>query len=67
MQITAVPSVAEMVGVNRILRGKNITNLLGDSNLSEEQEKLMRREFIARAIEILQTDIKDKRIFTLNS
>ena len=67
MQITAVPSVAEMVGVNRILRGKNITNVLGDSVMSPKQEKKMRREFIMKAIAILQTDDIKKGAFTLNN
>lgn len=67
MQITAVPSVAEMVGVNRILRGKNITSVLGDSAISPKQEKKMRREFIMRAIGILQTDDIKKGAFTLNN
>jgi hypothetical protein len=67
VQITAVPSVAEMVGVNRILRGKNITSVLGDSAISLKQEKKMRREFIMRAIGILQTDDIKKGAFTLNN
>ena len=65
VQITAVPSVAQMVGVNRILRGKNITNVLGDSNISAEQEKQMRREYILRAIEVLQTNDLSDKVFVL--
>ena len=54
-----------MVGVTRILRGLSVTNLLGDSGLAPEQEKHLRRRFVLRAIELLQTGLEDKQIFTL--
>ena len=65
VHITAVPSVSKMLGVSRILRGLNITNVLGDKNLTREQEKLLRRKYALRALNILQTDVKDKQVFTL--
>lgn len=65
VQITAVPSVSRMVGVSRILQGESIVNVLGDAKLSKEAEKDLRRKYVLRALEILRTDIEDKRIFTL--
>ncbi len=54
-----------MVGVNRILRGVRITCVLGDSKLTKEKDKELRRKYVMRALEILKTDIRGKQIFTL--
>jgi hypothetical protein len=54
-----------MVGVNRILRGQSITCVVGNSVLTKEQEKALRRKYILRALEILQTEVDRPTIFTL--
>jgi len=54
-----------MVGVNRILRGQSITCVIGNSVLTKEQEKALRRKYVLRALEILQTDVACPTIFTL--
>ena len=43
-----------------------ITNVLGDSNLTKEEEKTLRRKYIVRALEILKMDINEPRVFTLD-
>jgi glycine reductase len=66
IQITAVPNVAQMVGVNRILRGQTVPCVVGNSALNKEQEKALRRKIVLRAIEILQMDAPGpKTLFTL--
>jgi glycine/betaine/sarcosine/D-proline reductase family selenoprotein B len=65
VQITAVPNVAEMVGINRILRGQTVTCVVGNSVLTKEQEKGLRRKYILRALEILQSDVHSTTMFTL--
>ena len=65
VNITAVPSVADMVGVTRILRGFTIPSVLGDLKLSKEQEKESRKRHIRRALSILQMEINDEHVFTL--
>jgi len=55
-----------MVGVNRILRGVTITNVLGNGNLTKEEEKVLRRQYILRALEILKMDVKGPQVFTLD-
>ena len=62
---TAVPNVAQMVGVNRILRGQSITCVVGNSVLTREQEKTLRRKYVLRALEILQTDVEAPTILAL--
>jgi hypothetical protein len=54
-----------MVGVNRILRGQSITCVVGNSVLTMEQEKSLRRKYVLRALEILQTHVDAPTIFTL--
>jgi hypothetical protein len=54
-----------MIGVNRILQGQSITCVVGNSILTKEQEKALRRKYVLRAIEILQTDVEKSTIFTL--
>ncbi len=56
VQITAVPNVAQMVGVNRILQGQTVPCVVGNSALNKEQEKTLRRKIVLRAIEILQME-----------
>jgi len=54
-----------MVGVSRVLRGETITCVVGDSDMTEEQEKTLRHKYVERALEILATDVESPTIFTL--
>ena len=54
-----------MVGVNRILQGQSVTCVVGNSVLTKEQEKTLRRKYVLRALEILQTPVNTPTIFTL--
>jgi glycine reductase len=66
VQITAVPNVAQMVGVNRILRGQTVPCVVGNSAINKEQEKELRRRILLRALEILQKDAPGPTtVFTL--
>jgi glycine reductase len=65
VQITAVPNVAQMVGVNRVLSGQSVTCVVGKSVLTREQEKSLRRKYVLRALEILQMDLDGPGLFTL--
>jgi betaine reductase len=65
VQITAIPPIAKMLGINRIVQGRAITNPVGDPTLPEEQEKELRRKFILRALELLQTDVEGPTVFTV--
>ncbi len=54
MQITSALPVAKMVGSNRIILGNGIVHVVGDANLSPEQEKEVRRKLVRQALEVLQ-------------
>jgi glycine reductase len=58
VQITAIPNIAKMVGVNRIVQGKAVPNPVGDPSLSKEKEKELRREFVLKALELLQQEVE---------
>jgi len=66
VQLTAVPAGAVMVGVSRILSGKTITNPFGDAELPPEREKELRRRYVMRALELLQTKVGKSTVFTLD-
>jgi len=66
VQITAVPSIAQWIGVKRVLRGKSITNPLGDNRLTREQEKSLRREHVLRALALLQMEVKPNQDSSLS-
>lgn len=65
VNITAVPTVSSMIGVTRVLRGESVANLLGNIEISPVQEKLLRRRYVLRALEILRMELKEKQVFTL--
>jgi len=65
VNITAVPTVSSMIGVTRVLRGESVANLLGNIEISSTQEKLLRRRYVLRALEILRMELKEKQVFTL--
>jgi len=54
-----------MIGVTRVLRGLSVTNVLGNEKLPKEKEYLLRKKYVLRALEILQMELKSKKIFVL--
>ena len=66
VQITAMPSIAVMLGVNRILQGEAVPNPVGNPTLSPESEKELRRKYILKALEMLQKDVDGPTVVTLD-
>lgn len=54
-----------MVGLTRVLSGTVIPNPYGDVNLTPEREKDLRRKYIMRALDLLQQDVEETTVFTL--
>lgn len=65
VQITAIPNIAQMVGVNRIVQGRAVPNPVGDPSLTQEKEKELRREFITKALTLLQTEVEGPTVLTV--
>ena len=58
MQITSACPIAKMVGSNRIVLGNGIVHVVGDANLSPEEEKEVRRKLVEKALDALQSNEK---------
>lgn len=58
MFVTALPTVATMIGANRVVRGVAITNPFGDPGRSLAGERALRRRLVERAIALLETDVE---------
>jgi glycine reductase len=65
VQITAIPNIAQMVGVSRIVQGRAVPNPVGDPSLTKEKEKELRRKYVLKALELLQKDVDGPTVVTL--
>ena len=57
--------VAVMAGSNRIIPGFGIAHPLGDPALAPKAEKALRRAIVGKALEALQTDLTEQKVFPL--
>jgi glycine reductase complex component B subunit gamma len=48
--------IAKMVGSNRLVLGNGIVHVVGDSKLSAQQEKEVRRQLVQKALAALQAE-----------
>jgi len=55
-----------MSGLTRILIGTQIPNPFGNAEFSPSQEKALRRRYMLRALELLQTKVDKTTLFTLD-
>jgi betaine reductase len=53
-QVTSVVPIAKMVGSNRVVQGQGIVHVLGNADLSPEEEKELRRKTVLQALEALK-------------
>lgn len=60
VQITSVLPIAKMVGANRVVLGHGIVHVTGDSSLSPEDEKELRRKLVHKALQALQSTEKQE-------
>ena len=63
--VTALPTIAQMVGANRILRGVSIAHPTGDPGLSVGDEFALRERIVGRALEMLATDVDRGTVWEL--
>ena len=63
--ITALPTIAQMVGANRVVRGVAITHPTGDPTLAAGDERALRRRILGRALEMLETDVEPRTVWEL--
>jgi glycine/betaine/sarcosine/D-proline reductase family selenoprotein B len=58
--VTSLPTIATMVGANRIVRGPAITHPFG---MNEEE----RRRIVERALELLETDVEATTVWEVEA
>ena len=63
MFVTALPTIAQMVGANRILRGVAITHPVGDPSLASHDEHALRVAIVRRALEMLATEVEPRTVW----
>jgi glycine reductase complex component B subunit gamma len=61
--VTALPTIAVMVGANRVLRGVSITHPTGDPSLSGGEERALRRRLLDRALRMLATEVDARTVW----
>ncbi len=62
-QITAVFSLAEQMGVSRVVKGVNIPHPCGDPKLPEEKDRQLRKKIVETAFKALQTNVNQQAAF----
>jgi glycine reductase len=55
--------VAVMVGANRIVPAAGIIHPLGNTDLSPEDEKALRRRIVEQALQALKTEVTKPTVF----
>jgi betaine reductase len=56
--VTALPTIATMIGANRVVRGEAITSPFGDPERGLASERALRRRIVERALALLETDVE---------
>lgn len=64
--ITALPTIAQMVGANRILRGVSITHPTGDPSLAVGDELALRLTIVERALQMLGSDVAPRTVWEID-
>lgn len=64
MLLTAMTSMAQNAGANRILASGRIPHPIGDPTRSPEEELAWRQSQLRKALTALATPLDDARIFT---
>lgn len=65
--ITALPTIAQMVGANRILRGVSITHPTGDPSLAVGDELGLRSSIVERALQMLGSDVEPRTVWEVDA
>lgn len=66
MFITALPTIAQMVGANRVLRGVSITHPTGDPSLAAGDEHDLRVGIVRRALDMLTVEVEPGTVWELD-
>ena len=63
VHICTIVPISKTVGANRIVPAVAIPYPLGDPAKSREEEKMLRRELVEKALRAMQTKVEDQVVF----
>lgn len=63
VHIATIVPISLTVGANRIVPGVAIPHPLGDPSKSVDEEKLIRRQLVEKALKALQTEVTEQTVF----
>ncbi len=63
MHMASIVPISQSVGANRIIPTVAIPHPLGNPALSPEEEKVLRRQLVEKALTALQTDVTEQTVF----
>lgn len=63
VHICTIVPISQTVGANRIVPAVAIPYPLGDPSKTKEEEKVIRRAILEKALEALKTPIKEQTVF----
>ena len=63
VHIATVVPISQTVGANRIVPAVAIPHPLGNPKMDKEEEKLMRRQMVEKALNTLTTEISEQTVF----
>ena len=63
VHICTIVPISKTVGANRIVPAVAIPHPLGDPTRSREEEKVLRRKLVERALGAMKTKVDGQRIF----
>jgi len=61
--ITAMSPLARSIGANRIVSGRAVPNPFGDPALAADDEQLLRRQIVEKALEALHSSVETPTVF----
>lgn len=63
VHVANMTAVAQSIGSNRILKAYSIPAAMADMNETPEIQAKQRYQLMSRALEVLNTDIKEQTVF----
>jgi len=61
--VCTMTPIALMVGSNRIVPGSGIIHPVGNADLEPKAEKALRRTIVEKALETLEAELQDQKLF----
>ena len=63
VHLCSIVPISKTVGANRIVPAIAIPHPLGDPSKSADEERLLRRRLVEKALEALKTNIEEQTVF----